>query len=662
MSLLWSDDGAKGKRVKRNPQPKIPNTGWVRKDFFPDLSSAKVICFDVETKDPDIKKHGAGWGRGVGHIIGLSMSTDDGFRQYYPIRHEEHGDCNHDPYRVLAYASEQLGRPRQKKLGHNIIYDLGWLAHEGVVVKGEIHDTWTAEKLIDHEASASLESCGQRHTGEGKMSDQLYDWAWEYWGVGPKAKSDKERRELCMANLYRCPPELVGFYAESDVTLPLDIAPVQFQLMEDLGLWDVYRLECDLIEVLVQMRLAGVSVDLDAAEQAYHHIEAAATDLQNQVNKIAGRHLNTGSPIEMRALFDKLRLPYNLTETEQMSLTGEFLQTVTHPIGKMVIDLEELKRYNSAFIQNAILNSNVNGKIHCTFKPLTAITGRMSCSDPNLQQVPGRNDLAKKVRSIFIPDPGHDHWRKYDYSSIESRILAHYAEGEGAEELREEYRRNPETDYHTFCQQMVKRVVGLELNRKNIKNVNFAGIYGAQERKLQAMMRLTDAEAESFFAAYHEGLPYVRSTMKAISEEVEERGYSLTVLGRRANFDRWEPKWFPKDKPRPWPLPFDDAIRKYGPNIKRSNTYKGLNYTIQGSAADLMKSAMVQCWKQGIFDRTTVPRLVVHDEIDVSVREGCDEEAFKEMVHIMETAIPFRIPVRVSGEWGNNWSNLYPLE
>lgn len=659
--LLFPDElPAKGKRWRPNPLPPIPKMGWKMRNHFPDLSGAKVICFDVETKDPNIKDKGAGWGRGDGHIIGVALATDDGFKQYYPMRHEGSSN-NHNPHDVLDYCREQLGRPHQAKLGHNIIYDFGWLEHEGVSIKGDIHDTWTAAKLIRHDSSAALEELGQKYLKEGKESTELYEWQWRAWGRG-KPKSDKELREVAMGNLYKCPPELVGFYAESDVDLPIRIARHQFEKLEGLGLWEVYRLECDLIPLLVQMRLAGVTVDLDAAERAYVQIEESANKLQQEVDELAGFHINTGSPVEMEKLFLKLRLPFNRTENGKMSLTAEFMKSVEHPVAQKVIDLQELKRYNSTFIKNAILESNVNGKIHGEFNPLRAVTGRMSASNPNLQQVPSRNDLAKMVRSIFIPDRGHDHWRKYDYSSIESRILAHFAVGQGAKALRKEYRDNPDTDYHNFTQAMIKRLVGLELPRKHVKNVNFAGIYGASPKKLQSMMGLSDEEADTFFDAYHTGLPYVSKTMEFMGQYAEEHGHTRTVLGRIARFDHWEPKYVPRGAPRPIALPFKKALRKWGPNIKRSYLHKALNYTIQGSAADLMKSAMVKCWKDGIFDVIGVPRLVVHDELDWSVAPDWDESAFSAMQHVMENVIKFRIPIKVEGERGPNWSEQYKLK
>lgn len=944
MGLIWDDTGAKGKRTVFNPRPKVPKTGWKLINEFPCLKHAKVICFDVETTDPDIKKFGPGWGRGVGHIIGLAVGTDDGFRRYYPIRHTDGPNC--DPQQVLDWASVQLGREQQAKLGHNIIYDLGWLEHEGVHVKGDIYDTWTAEKMLNHYESAALEDCGQRHLGEGKSSSVLYDWAWQMWGKGT-AKSENEKRELAMSNLAKIPPSLVGHYAESDVVLPLQIAPIQFDMLEAQGMWDVYRMECDLIPLLVQMRLEGVSVNLDAAEEAYDKINQEIGYIQKRIDIEAGRPINSGSPIEVGLLFDRLGVEYPRTKkTNAPSFKGEFLKTVEHPVAAMIVEIEELKKMNSTFIKGYILESSINNKIHCTFKPMTAVTGRMSCvadftpvmtkrgvirmdevcvgdfvwthkgrwkkvltlwrkgispmvrlefsdgnfltcttahevlllsgewktveqlltnhenvnqpsasersyghqksshslprskdavgkkcsrrivyhqphsvshsedthgptrilcaeapsvcgnengrpqpdegkirrgaswlarrlrgwlrlsntpsrgetlfrspncdgtgarylagksscetccssyrwqseeqqpeqfvlmhryrtqddsrageaghggvtlkeiipagsrevydveveedhsyyacgvfshnsADPNLQNVPSRTELAKVVRKAFVPDFGHDHWRKYDYSSIESRILAHYAVGAGSKELRKEYRRNPDTDYHTFTHDMIHRVVGLDLPRKHVKNVNFAGIYGASERKLQSMMGLSDEEATLFFAAYHDSLPYVKETMKAASNFAEEHGYTETITGRRATFDLWEPKYTDWGKPKPFALPFKQAVAEYGPNIKRAHLHKSLNYIIQGSAADLIKSGMVKCWKDGIYAETGVPRLVVHDETDFSVAPGWNDEAFKEMVHVMETAIKFRIPIKMAGDWGPNWGTCEEIK
>lgn len=659
MNLFGEEILARGKRFRPNPRPNVPRTGWVMKNYFPDLSGARCISLDLETKDSDILTFGPGWGRGVGHIIGVAIGTDDGFSNYYPIRHE--GYVNHNVHDVLDYAREQLGRQNQPKLGHNIGYDIGWLLHEGVPVAGEIYDTWIGSKLLNHGDPASLEANAQKYLGEGKVSQLLYDFAWQAWGSG-KPKSAKAMRELAMANLWRTPPELVGYYAQSDVELPHQLCGPMFDELQRLGLWEVFRMECKLIQLLVKIRMEGVAVDLDAAERAHKQIELSAKKLQTQVDCIAGKPINVGSPDEMRPLFDRLKIPYTLTEKSgKISLKGELLKKIDHPIGKMIIDLQELYKYNSTFIESYILNSHVNSKVHCEINAMQAVTGRMSSSKPNTQNLPSRNELAKVVRSIFVPGEGFDHWRKYDFSSVESRILAHFAVGQGSKALRQEYNTNPETDYHTYNKDMIKRLVGLDLDRKKVKQCGFSLIYGASENKLKRMLELSDVEAETFFTAFHEGLPYIQATMKHLSAKAEADGFTTTVMGRRALFDRWEPKFSRKGE-RPVAFRFKEAVEFYGPNLKRAHLHKASNYTIQGSAADLMKAGLVKCWEDGIYDQIGVPRLIVHDECDHACVADCDEEAFKEMKHIMETAVKFKVPIRMDGEWGPSWGELYPLD
>jgi DNA polymerase-1 len=654
--LLWPEEtNTKGKRFAPNPVPRIPVTGWKPANDFPDLSGAKVIAVDVETHDPLIKEFGSGWGSGRGHIIGISLATNDGFNKYFPMRHEV--GFNHDPQKVIRYVREQLSRPHQPKVGHNAIYDVGYLEHEGMPVVGDVYCTWIAEKLINHSESASLEDTAQRRLGEGKSSDALYRWSWEAFGRG-KAKNPSEMRTLSMQNLYRTPAELVGFYAESDTALPLQLLPKQWEAMDRLGLLDVYEMECGLVPLLVQMRLAGVSVDLDAAERAYDDFGDAIAATQKEVDAYAGFSINTGSAQEIAKMFDRLKLRYPRTEkTGAPSFKGEFLKTVAHPVAAKILELEEIKKFQSTFIKGQILEAHVNNKVYCTFNPLRAVTGRFSCTDPNLQQTPSRSELAKPVRRAFVPDQGHAEWRGYDFSSIESRLLAHFAVGQGAKALRKEYNVNPFTDYHTFTQNMIKQLVGLELNRKHVKQVNFAGIYGASESKLQRLMGLSDGEAKEFFDAYHTGLPYIKATMKHMMDHAEETGAVTTIMGRRSLFETWEPKFSPRDKPRPFPLPLHQAVAAYGPNIKRAGLHRALNHLLQGSAADLIKAGMVKCFKDGIFAVTGVPRLTIHDSVEFSVAEVTPEvdEAFREMRHTLETAIKFKIPIKLEGQRGPNW-------
>ena len=666
MHDLFGMKAASGKRgkVKFNPRPPLPKGLWKKRNKFPDLSGARAISIDVETKDPLIKDFGAGWGRGVGHVIGVAVGTDDGWEEYYPIRHEDGQQDNYDPKHVFAYLSEQLSRPHQTKVGHNMLYDLGWLRQEGVKVVGPLWDSRIAEKLLDFYQDADLESSARRYGIEGKDSQELYDWCWQAFATSKEPKTGNAKRTNAMSNLYRCPPSLVGAYAKSDVRIPIELAWRQKKLLNRSGLWDTFDLERRLLPVLVEMRMKGVSVDMDAAEKAHEAINLEIKDTQVRIDELVGKTgLNTKSPKEMEDVFNRLNINVPRTPSGQVSLAASTLNSIDHPICQMIIDIEELKKYNSTFIESFILESSIGDKIYGEFDPFGARTGRFSSKQPNLQQIPSRNNLASLVRGIFIPDDGHECWRKYDYASIENRVFAHFAVGSAGEDLRQQYIDDPFTDYHNWCLDLVAPVAGWDVStpdkyknkRKPIKNINFGIVYGMGIDKLAADLGLPRRTAEKLMNSYHSALPYVKETMDFLADEAGRKGYSETILGRKVKFDLWEPIEWSAEKIIP--LPRNQAVSQYGWKIRRAGLYKATNYTIQGTAADLMKMAMVLNYENGVFDVTGIPRMTVHDELDFSDPGGVDE-AFREMAHTMETAIPLSVPVIVDGETGPNWSNL----
>lgn len=662
MSLFDLGNG-KRKKVKFNPRPAMPETTWVKNNQFPDLSSARAISYDVETKDTDIDDFGPGWARGRGHIIGVAIATDDGFSNYYPIRHEDEGRDNYEVDHVMDYLKVELGREHQRKVAHNSIYDTGWLTHEGVDIKGKIFDTMIASKLLDYNEPAALGHQAAIYGVEGKDEADLYKWLWDYYGQQKEAKTGRSLRSNAAKNFYRCPPRLIGSYGESDVRIPLEIAKEQFKRLKAAGLDTVFDLECRLVPVLVAMRMKGVSVDLDRAEEAYDRINQTAEQVQKEIDEMAGfRGVETGSPKCMEKVFNNLGILVPTT-SRGVSLAAATLKSIRHPIGKKIIELAELKKYNSTFIESYILNSNVNGKVYGEFDQLGAKTGRFSSRNPNLQNLPSRNDLAKLVRSIFIPDEGHVAWRKYDYASIENRIMAEYAVGESGEALRQQYINDPFTDYHRWCQELVAPVAGWDIStpellakwRKPIKNINFGIVYGMGEKKLAGDLGISAQAGQELMQAYHEALPFVKDTMDYLSDRADRMGYSETILGRKVKFDQWEPDYWSDEAITPQPR--DKALAMWGFNIRKAGLYKATNYTIQGTAADLMKMAMVKCYEDGVFDQTGIPCMTVHDELDFS-DEGGNDEAFREMAHIMETAVPLRVPVIVDGEIGPNWADL----
>lgn len=652
LGMFWEDLPSEKKGSARvRIQPPIPDTGWIPPTYFPDLSKAPVIAIDTETYDPDLLTSGPGWARGVGHIVGISVAVPGGYKWYFPIRHEVEKEHNLDPDKVLAWLRDTLSNPKQPKVGANITYDVGWLAHEGVKVVGELVDVQFMEALLDETAMVNLEQLGQKYLNEGKESNLLYKWCADFYGgaTGPKQR----------ANIYRSPPRLVGAYAESDADLPLRLAVVMYPLMAEEGLLEVFSMECRLIPLMIAMRFAGVSVDLEKAEQLSETLGLQIIELHKKLKAIAGFTLNPNSPQEMERAFKKLGLSYGKTKKGNPSFTKDFIATVNHPIAEVIREIRKCEKIKGTFVESYILNSHINGKVYGQFHQLRSDdggtrSGRFSSSTPNLQNIPSRDDiLAPLVRGLFIPDQGHLQWRKYDYSQIEYRFLVHYGTGDGIEKLINIFINDPKADYHEVVRQQIHQITGILLERKPVKTINFGLIYGMGTSTLATSLGLTKKKSKELSTAYHAGAPFIATTMDAAMDEAQLYGIITTIMGRKSRFNLWEPvKW----NERTFALPYPAALAKWG-NIQRAHGHKALNRRLQGSAADLMKKAMLICWEDGVFDVTGVPRLTVHDELDFSDPGGKDE-AFKEMKRIMESAIELKVPVIADYEAGSNWGNV----
>lgn len=659
-----NDELKKRKHTRLKLLPSVPDTGWRPPSSFPNLSAASVISLDCETKETDWERGGPGWGRGHGHIVGVSLAAVDRIgnrgKWYFPLRHEEEPQDNLDPSVVLPWLSSQLGGATPKA-GANLIYDVGWLAAEGVAVGGELHDVQFAEALLTDDGETALDALGAKYCGEGKETSMLYRWCADAYGG---AANGRQR-----GNIYRAPPRLVGAYAEQDADLPLRVLAAQGPILAAQGLWPVYRMECDLIPLLVEMRLQGVAVDVPRADALYGELSAIIAGLYADMSREYGRNITTvGSAPELAALFDANGIPYPKTEKGNPSFRKEFLNKLDHPVGHAIAKIREHEKIRDTFLKGYILNGHVNGVVHGQFHPLRsydednddtsgAKTGRFASSKPNLQNIPARTKLGNRVREIFIPFPGCFNWRKYDYSQIEYRMLANFAvdDGDGtAELLRRTYCENPHADYHDVVQAEVKRLTGILIERKPIKNINFGLLYGQGEKALAFKSGLTQQQARSVFDAYHLGAPYVKPTMQAIAEEANRQGYVVTLLGRRTRFDLWEPA---TRGDFGHAVSYDDAIRRYGSIIRRAYTYKAVNYKLQGSAADIMKAAMVALWKSGVFKVTGTPTLTVHDELDFSARDDSPamREAWAYITHVLENTTPVRVPIKTECEIGPNW-------
>lgn len=661
LGLFWEDiPTTAGKRGAVNrPLAAIPETGWSMPTELPDLSSAPCIALDTETKDLDLLDYGPGWARGKGHVVGVSLAVPGGRRWYFPIRHEVEAENNLPPERVIEWLRHTLGNPKQPKIGANILYDIGWLRHEGIIVRGELFDVQYAEALLDESAEVGLEVLGQKYLKEGKETSLLYQWCADSYGGNPTSKQ--------RANLYRSPARLVGPYAESDADLPLRVLEKQWPLLHSQGLLQVFKMECGLIPLLIEMRFAGVTVDIPKAEKLRDDLLAIGQQERKKLRDLVGFDVDINSSESLARAFTKFNLPFNRTAKGNASFTKQFLEHVQHPMADIIREIRKVDKLRGTFVESYILDSHINGKVYGQFHPLRGDeggtrSGRFSSSTPNLQNLPSRDDiLAPMVRGLFIPDEGHHAWRKYDYSQIEYRFLIHFAVGPGSEDVRRRFNANPDTDYHEMALDLVAPQAGWDIStpalrkkhRKPVKNINFGLIYGMGVDKLSGDLGLTRQEGKALFAAYHKGVPFAKATMDAASAEAQRTGVITTMLGRKSRFDLWEPMGYGEDSVA---LPYERAIRTYG-QVRRAYTHKALNRRLQGSAADMMKMAMWRCWEDGVFDATGVPRLTVHDELDFS-DPGGKAEAFREMKHILEHALELRIPIRADGEIGPDWGHV----
>lgn len=627
---------------------------WVAKELFPSLSGAKLISIDLETKDPELLEKGPGSFRKDGFICGFSVGTDDGFKAYYPIRHAS-GNMP-DPEKAKRWLKEQmlLDIP---KVGANILYDMEWLrADWGIEVRGLKYDVQVAAPLLDENyQSYSLNSLAKRVLGVEKEETLLYEAGITIFGMSCKKDvDDKEKRaeiiKKVKGRLSELPAHLVGPYGEADAALPIEIFKVQEKQLHDAGLWPIFLLECDVLELLFDMRFKGVKVDIAKAERVRDEMKVDYDILINQLKQRTGIDVDIWANESLVSVYDKLGLPYEKTNKGNPSFTADFLASQENQVSKLILEARQLDRSGSVFIQSKIIDLATDGKIHPSFWQVKGerggtVSGRFASSNPNAQQFPARNEkLAKRVRSILVAEDGCQ-FGVFDYSQQEPRVTVHYAallDLPGAYKARDQYRNNPDTDYH----QMVSDWT--EIDRKIAKSINLGLAYGMGPKKFSEKYGKTLAEARQLFALYHEKLPFIRELSNRCENMVKQRGYIRTLLGRHCHFNLYGPREW---KAGLVPKRLDEAIKEFGAPVVQYFTYKAMNRLIQGGSADMIKQAMVNCKKAGY-----IPSMTVHDELDFSDIQS--EKQIKEIREIMLTAIPLQVPLKVDVELGPNWGEM----
>ena len=605
---------------------------WVQPDHFPDLSKYDEISIDLETKDPDLKTKGSASTRGIGDVVGIAIAVKD-WVGYYPIAHEAGPNMNRK--QVLDWFADVL-KTDTLKIFHNAIYDVCWIHRLGLTVHGTVVDTMIVASLVDENRFRyDLNSVANDYVGMGKNENALQEAAKE-WGVDPKSE------------MYKLPAMYVGEYAERDAEITLSLWQ---EFKKEINIQDldaIVKLEQDLFPCLLEMKLKGVRIDEDQLTRVEQTLQKNYDKYMKRIKEDSGLY----PEIWAAASIEKVCQARNITDFDRTAKTGKpsftknYLKNHKDPVLRAINSAREADKLKNTFL-DSIKNFVYNGRIHADIHQLKGdfggtVTGRLSYSNPNLQQIPNYTDIGMGVRSIFVPEKGH-RWGCFDYSQQEPRLVVHFALMTpgvlGVASIEEKYK-SGEADFH----QVVADIANIE--RSEAKTINLGLFYGMGKAKLTAQLGYGEDHAGRVLKQYHNRVPFVKQLIQQVMSRAQDSGKIRTLLGRRCRFNLWEPNQFGVHKP----LKHEEALREYGPGIRRAFTYKALNKLIQGSAADMTKKTMIDLRAEGIL-----PMIQLHDELDISIES--DDQA-KKIKEIMENCVELQVPNKVDYEVGDNWGDI----
>jgi DNA polymerase I-like protein with 3'-5' exonuclease and polymerase domains len=619
-------------------------TEWFPPDDFPDLSKYDEIAIDLETKDPDLKTKGSSSMRGQGDVVGIAVAVRD-WSGYYPIAHES--GPNMERKKVLGWFQDVL-KTKADKVFHNAIYDMCWIHRLGLTVHGTVVDTMVMTSLVnENRFRYDLNSVAQHYTGMGKNESALQEAAKD-WGVDPKAE------------MYRLPAMYVGEYAERDAEVTLALWQELKKEIEHQDLQSIVELEQKVFPCILDMKVKGVRVSESQVDQLDHQLKLSYDKYIKRIHDDTGMYPEVWAAKSIELVCNKLGIDdFDRTEkTQKPSFTKNYLKNHKHPVLRAIASARELDKLKNTFLES-IKNYVYNGRIHADIHQLKGdfggtITGRLSYSNPNLQQLPNYSNIGKGIRSIFMPEEGR-RWGCFDYSQQEPRLVVHYALATlgttGVQSIADKYDEAGENPYDSDIQKaadfhsMVAEIA--DIDRGQAKTINLGLFYGMGKAKLQAQLGVTEQVAKDLLETYHSKVPFVKQLIHHTMDRAQQRGWIRTILGRKCRFNMWEPASFGMHKPQT----FDDACMEHGSrNIKRAFTYKALNKLIQGSAADMTKQSMINLREAGI-----TPMIQLHDELNVSYENEEEADKIKE---IMEQAVPLKVPNKVDFEDGECWGDI----
>ena len=551
-------------------------------------------------------------------LVGLSFAVRENQAFYVPVP-ENHEEAQ----QVVEIFRPLYENPSILKIGQNIKYDMQVLANYGITLEGDLWDTMVAHYLIQPELRHNMDLLAEVYLNYKTIHiDEL---------IGPKGKKQRSMRELTPAEVYE--------YAAEDADVTLKLKRVLEPKLKEVGADRLFHdIEMPLIPVLADMERNGVCIDTESLAETSKAFTQRMNDIEQQIYALAGEQFNISSPKQVGdILFSKLKIVEKpkKTKTGQFVTSEEVLQTLKgkHEIVEKILDYRGLRKLLSTYIDT--LPQLINPKtqhIHTSFNQTVTATGRLSSSDPNLQNIPVRGEDGKEIRKAFIPEPGSLFFSA-DYSQIELRVMAHLS---GDENMIDAFIQGH--DIHAATAANIYKVGIDEVTsdqRRKAKRANFGIIYGITVFGLAERLEIDRAEARELINGYFETFPKVREYMEQAKEIARQKGYVETFFHRR----------------------------RYLPDINSRNaTVRGfaernaINAPIQGSAADIIKVAMIRIYQRFKEEHLRSKMILqVHDELNFSVvpeEKGRVEAIVKEE---MENAYHLRVPLVADAGWGANW-------
>ena len=595
------------------------NTPERLKEFAAELEKLPAFSVDTETTSTDPLK---------AEIVGYSFSWKEGEAYYIPVRGPIQ-DTILDPQLVADALRPALTDPKIEKIGQNLKYDLLVMNRLGIAVQGPITDTMVLSYLLES---------GERNHGLDELSRRLLD----HTMIPITALIGKGKNQLRMDQV---DVQRVTEYAGEDADAGWRLYEILSARCRDENLWTLYAdLERPLISILAAMETAGIKVDVPRLRALSVEFGARLDQLRGAIYEVAGREFNIGSGPQLRQiLFEELKLPViSKTPKGEPSTAVEVLEELAakHPLPRLIIQHRQTEKLKSTYLDALAEIAHEDGRVHTSFNQVVAATGRLSSSDPNLQNIPTRTEEGRQIRQAFVA--GYPGWTLLtaDYSQIELRILAHYCEDPALVKAFAENR-----DIHSVVASQIFNVPESEVTssqRRVAKTVNFGVIYGLSAFGLASRLGISQTEAAAFIDAYFREYAGVDAFINQAREIALKTGKVETILGRRRAIT---------------------GIKNItGRNLNQAERL-AVNTIIQGSAADLIKKAMLDVdrnLRESGMNATML--LQIHDELLFEAPKSKIPALAKLVRETMTNALPFRVPILVDVATGPNWLDVATID